>query len=271
VAYPKEKNKISNLSIFIITLNEQRCLSSVLHKAFELTDDVVVVDSGSVDDTKKIAEEFGARFVYRQWGGYGQQKRFAEELCKNDWVLNLDADEVLSAELVSEIKKLFVEYDLRNVAYRIKVTTVYPHQLNPRYLADYNSVVRLYRKSECRFRDHETLDAVVVPSEVSVKELKSPCLHYVIENLEHYIFKLNRYTSIQSKVFKQKNIFVFILYLGCGFPIEFLKAYLGKRHITGGVYGFLFSLTRAYFRVMKYGKLYEASLNERLINEDSRP
>jgi len=263
--------KVTTLSIFIITLNEQRCLRRVLERAFELSDDVVVVDSGSTDDTKSIAEGFGAKFVYNRWQGYGQQKRYAEQLCKNDWVLNLDADEVLSTELVSEIKQLFVEDDLRNVAYRIKVTTVYPHQSTPRYLADYNSVVRLYRKSECRFRDHETLDAVVVPSVVSVRELKSPCLHYVIENLEHYIFKLNRYTSIQSKVFKQKNIFIFILYLGLGFPIEFLKAYLGKRHITGGVYGFLFSLTRAYFRVMKYGKLYEASLNERLVNENGRP
>jgi len=262
--------KVPKLSIFIITLNEQRCLSSVLERAFELSDDVVVVDSGSTDETRSIAEGFGAKFVYNQWQGYGQQKRYAEELCKNDWVLNLDADEVLSAALISEIKQLFVEDDLRNVAYRIKVATVYPHQLTPRYLADYNSVVRLYRKSECRFRNHETLDAVVVPSAVSVTELKSPCLHYVIENLEHYIFKLNRYTSTQSRVFKRKNILVFILYLTFGFPIEFLRAYLGKRHITGGVYGFLFSLTRAYFRVMKYGKLYEASLNERSVKENGR-
>ena len=84
------------LSCFIITRNEARKLQAVIMSVRDLVDEVIVIDSGSTDDTVLIAETAGARVINHEWPGYGAQKRFGEEACRNDWVLNLDGDEVLS-------------------------------------------------------------------------------------------------------------------------------------------------------------------------------
>ncbi|MEJ1463078.1 MAG: glycosyltransferase, partial [Candidatus Sedimenticola sp. (ex Thyasira tokunagai)] len=77
------------LSVFIIAKNEARCIGEVIDSVRELADEVIVVDSGSSDDTCDIAEARGARVLFNEWPGYGQQKRFAEEQCRNRWLLNI--------------------------------------------------------------------------------------------------------------------------------------------------------------------------------------
>jgi glycosyltransferase involved in cell wall biosynthesis len=249
-------NKIP-ISIFVITKNEERCLSQVLQSAKELSNDLVVVDSGSTDQTESIARNHNARFIFNKWQGYGEQKRFAEDCCAHDWVLNLDADEVLSNDLIKEVKEAWVLGFDDMVGYELKVTTVYPHHDSPRFFAEYNPVVRLYNKKNMRFRNHPTLDTVVLPSDAGRYRFKAPCLHYSMKDLSHYIEKMNRYTDYQSEALGRKNHVSFWAMMILGFPFEFLRAYIGKRHITGGWYGFILSMTRAYFRVVKYAKQKE--------------
>jgi len=79
------------LSVFVIARNEERRIGAVLAAARALSDDLVVVDSGSTDRTIEIAKAAGAHVFHREWQGYGPQKRFAEEQCRHDWLLNLDA------------------------------------------------------------------------------------------------------------------------------------------------------------------------------------
>jgi len=247
------------ISIFVITKNEERCLSQVLQSAKEISDDLVVVDSGSTDQTESIARNHNARFIFNKWQGYGAQKRFAEECCSNDWVFNLDADEVLSNDLIKEIREVWALGMDDMVGYELKVTTVYPHHEKPRAFAEYNAVVRLYNKKVMRFRNHPTLDAVVLPSGAGRYRFKAPCLHYSMKDLSHYIEKMNRYTDYQSGALGHKSPISFWAMMTLGFPFEFLRAYIGKRHITGGWYGFILSMTRAYFRVLKYAKQKEKS------------
>lgn len=83
------------LSIFIIAQNEADRIGRTIEAAKALSDDIVVVDSGSTDGTQALAEALGARVIVNAWPGYGRQKRFAEEQCRHDWLLNLDADEVV--------------------------------------------------------------------------------------------------------------------------------------------------------------------------------
>ena len=95
------------LSIFIIARNEADRLPRTLEAIRTLSSDVIVVDSGSTDGTQALAEAAGARVIHRDWEGYGPQKRFAETQCRHPWLLNIDADEWLPANLVSEIRALF--------------------------------------------------------------------------------------------------------------------------------------------------------------------
>ncbi|HRE20669.1 MAG TPA: glycosyltransferase, partial [Rhabdaerophilum sp.] len=91
-----------------------------------LSDDIVVVDSGSTDETVSLAEQHGAQVVFNAWPGYGPQKRFAEDLCRHNWVLNLDADEWVPPELTDEIRALFRNGEPTADAYEIRIAEVFP-------------------------------------------------------------------------------------------------------------------------------------------------
>src|SRR5690554_2629583 len=95
------------LSVYYITHNEEARLPESIEKVKGWADELIVVDSGSTDSTCKIAEAAGARVVHRDWEGFASQKAFAASLCTHAWVLDLDADEVLSDELVTNIRALF--------------------------------------------------------------------------------------------------------------------------------------------------------------------
>lgn len=248
---------MSGLSAFIISLNEARCIGQVIDSVAGLADEVVVVDSGSTDATYEIATAKGARVVHNDWPGYGQQKRFAEDLCSNDWLLNLDADEVLSDELREEIRALFASGEPQTPLYRLKVTTVYPGDERPRWLAEHNDVIRLYDRRVARFPDHPTWDAIQPQPGQRVETLGAPVLHFSSPGLEHYVDKFNRYTSLQASEQKLKPYSVLVLRLLLGFPLDFLKAWLLKRHVTGGMYGFVLAFSHAYSRFLRNAKMLE--------------
>ncbi|MEJ1397872.1 MAG: glycosyltransferase family 2 protein [Candidatus Sedimenticola sp. (ex Thyasira tokunagai)] len=252
------------LSVFIIAKNEARCIGEVIDSVRELADEVIVVDSGSSDDTCDIAEARGARVLFNEWPGYGQQKRFAEERCRNRWLLNLDADEVLSVELQQEISSLFATGAPSLPMYRIKVTSVYAFHRQPRFLSEYNSVIRLYDSEVARFPDHPTWDAITPERESDVGQLQALCLHYSSPNVGHYVDKFNRYTSLQADEQRLKPYWILVLRLLFAFPFDFLKAYLFKRHITGGLYGFVLAMSRAYSRFLKNAKMLEKHLQKRV-------
>ena len=256
------------LSVFIIARNEERCIGEVIDSARQLATQVVVVDSGSTDRTCDIARDKGAEVFFNPWPGYGQQKRFAEDHCSQRWLLNLDADEVLSPGLQDEIRALFGDGGPPLGLYRIKVTTVYAVQRRPRWGAEYNSVIRLYDRDIARFPDHPTWDAITPPAGVAVGQLQASCWHYSSPGLGHYVDKFNRYTSLQASEQRLKPYWLLLVSLVFGLPLDFLKAYLLKRHITGGSYGFVLAVSHAYSRFLKNAKMLERHLKRRNGMED---
>ena len=114
------------LSVFIIAHNEVDRIGATIRAVRGLTDDLVVVDSGSTDGTQALAAALGARVIHNPWPGYGPQKRFAEEQCRHVWLLNLDADEVVPPELVREIRGLWAAGEPRRPAWRIGIAEIFP-------------------------------------------------------------------------------------------------------------------------------------------------
>ena len=95
------------LSVFIIAKDEEDRIPESIKSVIDWADEVIVIDSGSKDKTVAISEEFGASVIYNEWNGYGPQKVFGEGKCRNDWILNIDADEAISPKLKEEIQQLF--------------------------------------------------------------------------------------------------------------------------------------------------------------------
>jgi len=245
------------LSCCIITHNEadriERCILAVR----EIVDEIIVVDSGSKDETVKKAKLLGAKTFYHEWNGYGPQKRYAEDCASHDWLVNLDADEVVTPELAQEIVGLMSSPLLLLPAYRFRLVTVYPGQDRPRPLADFNNYVRLYDRRRARFRESGVFDTVDTGSH-PVGQLNGIALHYTWRKIEHVRTKLESYTNLQAKELKRPR-WVVHLRLPFEYPLLFFRHYIFRRHITGGLTGLRIAHQIAVARTQRLLKFLRAT------------
>ena len=137
--------EILPISCFIIAKNEEDRIGKAILSVKDLVEEIIVIDSGSKDDTEMIVTNLNASFIFNEWQGFGPQKRFGEDQCKNDWVLNIDADEYLSNEIKKEIYKIFNNQHNYNF-FSMKITPIYPNWKKPRILSASHQCVRLYNK-----------------------------------------------------------------------------------------------------------------------------
>tara|TARA_R110002124_G_scaffold66612_7_gene181310 strand:- start:10832 stop:11602 length:771 start_codon:yes stop_codon:yes gene_type:complete len=225
------------LSAFIITCNEADRLPATLEAVRQLADDIVVVDSGSTDDTVAVAERLGARVLHNDWPGFGPQKRFAEPQCRHDWLLNLDADEVLSDAAIAEIRTLFADGPPPRPGYYLKVVTIYPGQLKPRPLADFYRINRLYDRRKMRYSDSFTDDRVLDDGQ-QLGQIDAPVWHYSFRQLADIAPKMESYArqQVREKAYRRSASGLRARLL-IEYPLNLIRYLFGRRHITGGVLG----------------------------------
>jgi glycosyltransferase involved in cell wall biosynthesis len=246
------------LSVTIITKNEGDRLARCLEAVGGLADEVVVVDSGSTDDTVDVARRLGARVEQHGWTGYGPQKRAAEDYCRHDWVLNLDADEVVTPALHQEIGALMATGPSLK-AYRFKIRNVYPGKDKPRWLADTHNYVRLYDKRAVRFRESAVHDTVDTKDEV-VGQLKGTATHFSVRSWAHVKQKHDAYTTLQAKVLRKPKWWILVR-LPFEYPTTFVRYYVLRGHFTGGWEGIYTSHLASLARVMRLRKMLAAQTN----------
>lgn len=245
------------ISIFIVTLNEADRIGRTISAVADLSDDIVVVDSGSNDGTQQLAKSLGARVIQNQWPGYGAQKNFAQDQCRNDWVFNLDADEVVTADLRDEIQLLFANGSPHAGAYAMRIVDVFPGDAKPRPMAYGYNRVRLYRKEKGRFSLSAVHDVVELQAGVCQAQLRSDILHYSVRSLGEQISKFNAYTDAQVADLNDRGVAIPLWRIYSEFPLAFLKAFILRRHFMAGRYGFLTAMNYAIFRHLRVAKYYE--------------
>ena len=254
----KTSENALSVSVFIITLDEEDRIQKAIESVISWVDEVIVIDSGSKDKTVQTAQECGAKVFFNSWQGYGQQKRFGEEQCKNNWILNIDADERVSPEAKKEILSILADgpdYD----GYTIKFKDIMPFESSPKRGAWETTHTRLYNKSQGRFRNHSSLDSVVMNKE-RVSAIKSVCYHQSIRSLTHLVQKANYYTGLQAEHMNNKGRIIGASRLLTEFPIAFIKAYIFRRYFIHGLYGFAFSVIYAFSKFLRFAKRYEQQL-----------
>ena len=243
----------SAVSAFLITLNEAERLPRTL-EALGWADEIVVVDSGSTDDTVRIARDAGARVEHRDFDGYGQQKVFAEGLCSHDWVVNVDADEVVTPELATEIKR---RADGPPAVFNVRILNVYPGDDAPRPWANDYNVVRFYHRTVGGYRDHKLFDRVEHSG--SARQLNGAIWHYPLTSWAGFVDKENRYSSYAAEAGRPRRKAALLWRLPFEMPLSFLKFYILRRHFTGGWKGFIFALTAAFARTLRLAKMLARS------------
>lgn len=251
------------LSIFIIARDEADRIGRTIEAVRTLSDDIVVVDSGSTDGTQAVAERLGARVVHNAWPGYGPQKRFAEDLCRHVWVLNLDADEVVPVDLAAEIAALFAGGGPEADGYRIRIAEMFPGEPAPHRFAYALSPVRLYRRDRGRYAESPVHDRVEMAPGARVAKLKGTVHHYSVRSLGEQLDKLNAYSDAQADDLDARGETISAVRLAVEFPANFLKAYVGRRHALRGVYGFMTAMNYAFYRYLRVAKHWERRLKRR--------
>lgn len=246
------------ISCFIIALNEADRIARTIRSARTLAGEVVVVDSGSTDGTQSIAEAEGARVIFNAWPGFGQQKRFAEDQCRNDWLLNLDADEVVTPELAQEIRTLFAAGEPPLAVYGMRVSQVYPGAQKPRLWARDHYCLRLYDRRRVRFKN-STLHDSVDPGSERVGGLSHDIYHFSVRSLDDLIAKCDTRARYNAEHSRPKSRLLLAMRLVLEFPASFLKYYFLRLHITGGLMGFQFAMIVAFFRFVRISRLWQAT------------
>lgn len=244
------------LSCYIRTLNEEAWIGAVVRAARHIADDVIVVDSGSTDRTVEAATAAGATVVPQPWLGNGHQKRKGEDHCRHDWLLDLDADEILSDTLIAEIRALFAGGTPANPVYAVPLVMV-PPDGQPWYRFGRAWRNKLYDRRVLRMPAHKAWDQLELPNGIKAQRLQNPLLHHWYRGFEHMMAKLNRVSSVRAREVKRKSRPYLLLRIWAGFPVYFFKKYIQQGYILGGTFGFTSAVAIAYARWMRDVKMWE--------------
>jgi len=238
------------LSCFIIAKNEADRIAATINSVKSWVDEVVVVDSESSDTTVSVAEAEGSRVIVQPWLGFGGQKRFAEDQCRNPWVLNLDADEVVTPALKDEIIALFAKDVPPEVAYGMPLELIYPGTTRPRPWARDHWYVRLYDRRVVRFRDSYVHDTVVTHG-YQVGVLRASCYHYSFRSYADLKRKFGERMVLFAEHDDESSEYRLLARMAIEFPINFFKYYVVRRHFTGGLNGLRYAWILASYRRVK--------------------
>jgi glycosyltransferase involved in cell wall biosynthesis len=247
---------MQSISATLITHNEEHNIAEAL-QSLSWADEIVVVDSGSTDATLDICRRFTDRIVHRDWTGYVDQKNFAVEQAKNDWIFSLDADERPSAELCAEIHELSEKgfpksgYLIPRVAFFmgrwIRHGDWYP-----------DNQLRLFDRRQGKWKGGRVHESVKISGKPGF--LSGEIHHFTYRCLSDYLARLETYSSLAALDYQQQGKSATLLKL-LGNPIAaFIKAYVLKRGFLDGTPGFAIAVMGAVSVFFKYAKLYELKL-----------
>lgn len=249
---------MTTLSAVLIVRNEASILAECL-AALDWVDEIVVLDSGSEDDSVAIAKQYTDKvFVDTEWQGFGVQRQRAQRYASGDWVFMIDADERVTPELKAEIRRV-VEQDNQNQVYLIPILP-WCFGRFIRHSGWYpEHKIRLYPCAKARYGDDRVHEKLVIDAGMQNVYLNGDLLHFTYRNMEHYLVKSARYANewalARQQVGRSASLLQGITHgIGC-----FIKMYLLKRGFLDGPQGFLLAVLSAHSTFVKYADLWSRS------------
>lgn len=246
---------MNRLSAVVITLNEERSLPRTLDSV-SWCDEIVVLDSGSSDRTVEIAQSYpNCRVVTQPFLGYGLQKRKAVAEASNDWILSVDADEVLDAGLQRSLQAWRLSGSAGPAGYYLLRRLCFMGREFRHGRESRDRVLRLFDRRRGNFTSARIHERVEV--EGATETLDGRLLHYTYRDLEEYFDKFNRYTSVMAREMHGRRRRPSTLAMALRPPVTFLQYYFLHGNWLNGFPGYVWSCLAAGYRTVKYLKLYE--------------
>jgi glycosyltransferase involved in cell wall biosynthesis len=243
------------LSAVIITRNQATKIKATIAAAQNVCNDVVViVDASSTDNTLEVAQRMGARTFVKNWKGYAQQKNFGNAQTKNDWILSIDDDEVISEILCKNIFEKFsqaIDFEALDLPFR----TVFCGKLirfggwNP------ESHIRIFNKKRIEWNTDAVHEGLTIKPGDKVLKLSGYVYHYTVDTLAQFYKKTDRYSQLfadkTAKKGKKPNFIK--IYVS---PIfRFIREYVFKFGFLDGYFGWIIAKENARYTYLKYKKI----------------
>lgn len=256
---------MQKLSVVLAVFNEEGNLDSCLDSIKELAWEIVIVDGGSTDKTLEIAKKFNAKVMQTEnLLNFHINKNKAINLAKGDWILQLDADEVVTQDLAEEIKETLSKKGNIN-GYWIPRRNFFLGKFLKKGGQYPDYTLRLYKKGKGRLPGNDVHEQAIVEGEVGY--LKNDLLHLRDKNFSIYIHRFNRYTTLLSTQWNEAGVTInavsFISYFFIKPLYWFIKSYLRHRGYVDGFSGFVFSLFSSLRFPVTLIKLWELQRNKK--------
>ncbi len=250
------------LSTVIITLNEEQNIARCLDSLLEISDEIIIVDSYSTDKTQEICKKYNVKFVKHQFEGHIQQKNYALSCAQHDYILSVDADEVIGQELKKSI--LLLKENINKIGYSFNRLNNYCGQwiYHSGWYPDRK--LRLVKKGMAFWTGENPHDYLKLKNaEDQEGFLQGDLHHYSYNSISEHIEQANKFTSISSKAAYEKGLRVNRFkgfYRGI---YQFFRDYFLKKGFLDGHYGLVICVLNSYSFFLKFEKIYEYQLKEK--------
>lgn len=237
------------ISAVIITKNESRVIRDCVNSCLQFTDDVVVLDSGSQDDTVQIAKDAGAKVYSHDWLGYGPQKNLANSFSKYDWVLSIDADEQVDKKMIHTLKHLKPD---PKVVYCFKLVDHFNSrpirfsELRPKWKK------RLFNKNSVSWDEREVHEQLLLSDDINLMHCPGLLLHYSYIQFEDFENKIEHYARLGAQEMKNNNKTLSPIKKIFNPSFRFFRSYIIYGGFLEGSLGFKISRTLARGLRIKY-------------------
>ncbi|MBU2541409.1 MAG: glycosyltransferase family 2 protein [Candidatus Omnitrophica bacterium] len=253
------KDKLTPISVVIITKNEEKNIVSCLESVSGWADEIIVVDDESTDETLSLAKRFSSKVFSRKMDIEGAHRNWAYAQAENDWVLSLDADERVTEELKNEIDKALsnpTDYNGFTIPRKnfigkhwIKSSGWYP-----------SPQLKLFRKDKFKYEEAAVHPKAFMSDPCG--HLKSDIIHYSYKNIEDFINKLNKQTTLEAqKWYNQAKPMRLGHFLWRSFD-RFMRSFFGKKGFKGGFWGFVVAFCAGLYQFLSYLKYREIVRNK---------
>jgi glycosyltransferase involved in cell wall biosynthesis len=246
---------MDKISAVVISYNSSSTIGNCIDALKKVSDEIIVIDSLSTDNTAEICKQKDVIFFQQSWLGFGPQKNFGINKASYNYILSIDADEIISDELATSIIN----------EKKTGLTGIYSFLFRHFYYIDFlkhgasrpGTKIRLFNKNNVSWDEKEVHEALIIPKEENIKQLDGYLYHYTYISIAHQIIKINSYTTLGAKELLKKNKKHFLLKMIFSPAVNFIMNYFIRLGFLDGIHGFIVAKLAAHESFVKYAKLWE--------------
>ena len=260
---------MQSLSVVIICKNEADVISQTLESLRGLTDDIIVYDNGSTDNTIDVVKPFNVRLLQGSWDGFGGTKNKANALAKYDWILGLDADEAIDSVLMQSL--LLAKLESETVLYEVK----FKNFLGDKYLKygewGRDKHIRLFNRKSVKWNNAPVHEQLIISANATTTTLKGYILHRTMKDIKDYTTKMVNYAMLNAEKYHRQGKKASWLKLRMAPGFSFFNNFILKAGFLDGQAGYVCARMTAYYTFLKYARLKELTNIEQINKEQGTP